>query len=164
VAPEHPPDDDHEEFERAMADVVRLPSDPRGRVERKAHVPAARPAGESVAPADEAPDDYASHGVDRRELRKLRSGHHTIRARLDLHGLTAAEATKCVRQFLDNSLHARHRCVCIVHGRGMNSPQGVPVLKGVVRGELMRAASVLAFASAPRSEGGSGAVCVLLRR
>jgi DNA-nicking Smr family endonuclease len=78
--------------------------------------------------------------------------------------MTAPEATKSVRQFLDNSRHAHYRCVSIVHGRGLNSPDGVSVLKGVVREELMRAVSVLAFASAPRSEGGAGAVCVLLRR
>lgn len=158
------PDDDHDEFERAMTDVVRLPSDPRGRVQRVAETPVLRQADERVAAADDVADDYAANGVDRRELRKLRGGDYTIRARLDLHGMTAVAATKSVRQFLDHSRHARHRCVCIVHGRGLNSPHGTPVLKALVRQELRRSASVLAFTSAPRSEGGAGAVCVLLRR
>jgi DNA-nicking Smr family endonuclease len=157
-------ENDRDEFEGAMADVVRLPSDPRGHVERAARTPVVRQADDRVAAAGEVPDDYAANGVDRRELRKLRGGHYTVRARLDLHGMTAVEATKTVRQFLDHSRHVRHHCVCIVHGRGLNSPHGVPVLKTVVRNELMRSASVLAFTSAPRSEGGAGAVCVLLRR
>jgi DNA-nicking Smr family endonuclease len=158
------PDDDRAEFERAMTDVVRLRSDPRGRVERVAQVPAVRAADLAEATTGEVPDDYVSPGVDRRELRKLRGGDYTVRARLDLHGMTATEATGSVRRFLDNSRHARHRCVSIVHGRGLNSPRGVPVLRGVVREELMRSASVLAYASAPRSDGGTGAVYVLLRR
>jgi DNA-nicking Smr family endonuclease len=158
------PDEDGEEFARAMADVVPLPADSRGRVERPAAAPAMRRADEALPESGPTPDDYVAPGVDRREIRKLRRGEHTVRGRLDLHGSTVAEAGKSVKQFIENSRHARHRCVCIIHGRGLNSAGGVSRLRAPVREILMRTASVLAFASAPSSDGGAGAVYVLLRR
>ena len=158
------PEQDDEEFARAMADVVPLPPDPRGRVERKAPAPAVRPAGETSPEPGPAPDAYVAPGVDHREIRKLRRGEHTVRSRLDLHGMTIPQAGKSVGQFIENSRHARYRCVCIIHGKGLNSAGGVSLLKAPVRDVLMRSVSVLAFAPAPSSDGGTGAVYVLLRR
>jgi DNA-nicking Smr family endonuclease len=103
-------------------------------------------------------------GIDRREIRKLRRGEHTVRCRLDLHGMTVTQATTSVGRFIENSRHARYRCVCIIHGKGLNSAGGVSLLREPVREILMRSPSVLAFASAPSSDGGAGAVYVLLRR
>jgi DNA-nicking Smr family endonuclease len=162
VAERRKPEHD-EEFERAMADVVPLADDPRGRVARRPppHVPRAtdtRPAHAEVS------DDYAADGVDRRELRRLRRGEHAVRARLDLHGMTAAEAARRVGRFIESSRHARHRCVCIIHGKGLNSAGGVSTLRNRVREVLMHTAAVLAFARAPAADGGSGAVYVLLRQ
>jgi DNA-nicking Smr family endonuclease len=54
-----------------------------------------------------------------------------------------------------------------VHGRGLNSKDQIPVLKDAVRLWLARgriAKSVLAFATARPTDGGAGAVYVLLRR
>ena len=158
------PEQDDEEFARAMDDVVPLPPDPRGRVERPPPVPSMRPAGEASPESGPVPDDYVAPGVDRREIRKLRRGEHTVRCRLDLHGMTVGEASKSVGQFIENSRHARYRCVCIIHGKGLNSAGGVSLLKAPVRDVLMRSVSVLAFAPAPSSDGGTGAVYVLLRR
>jgi DNA-nicking Smr family endonuclease len=72
-----------------------------------------------------------------------------------------------VEKFLLNAVRTGLRCVLIVHGRGLNSPGQVAVLKERVklwltRGKLAR--SVLAFASARSYDGGSGALYVLLRR
>jgi DNA-nicking Smr family endonuclease len=158
------PEQDREEFARAMGDVVPLPPDPRGRVERQSPTPVMRPADDASPESDSVPDDYVAPGVDRREIRKLRRGEHTVRGRLDLHGMTVAEAGTSVGRFIENSRHTRHRCVCIIHGRGLNSAGGVSLLREPVRQILMRSASVLAFASAPSSDGGAGAVYVLLRR
>jgi len=155
---------DHEDFAREMADVVPLPADPRGRVERTTPAPAIRKPDEVCLEAGLVPDDYVAPGIDRREIRRLRRGEHTVRSRLDLHGVSVADAARSVRQFLENSRHARHRCVCIIHGKGLNSAGGVSMLKGPVREALTRSSSVLAFASAPSSDGGAGAVYVLLRR
>jgi DNA-nicking Smr family endonuclease len=68
-----------------------------------------------------------------------------------------------VKQFIDIQ-RQRHRCVCIVHGRGLHSKENVSVLKTRVRQYLRRHPAVLGYADAPRTDGGSGAVYVLLRK
>ena len=114
--------------------------------------------------SDESDEDFAAPGVDRREIRKLKRGEYVAAGRRDLHGMDAAAACASVKQFLETSRHNRHRCICIVHGRGLRSPGGVAVLKARVREYLRSHRSVLAYADAPRSDGGAGAVYVLLRR
>jgi DNA-nicking Smr family endonuclease len=118
------------------------------------------------SPADHVdPDeDFAAPGVDRREIRKLKRGEYVVGDRCDLHGMTAADACASVRRFIGNSRHRRYRCVCIVHGRGLHSEGKIPVLKARVRECLRSHRSVLVYAGAPRSDGGAGAVYVLLRR
>lgn len=153
-------------FARAMAkaDVVRLPPDQRGRVRAVPPVslpPAATPARDDD---DESGEDFAAPGVDRREIRKLKRGEYVAANRRDLHGMTAAAACASVKQLLETSRHRGHRCICIVHGRGLRSPGGVAVLKARVRECLRSHRAVLAYADAPRSDGGAGAVYVLLRR
>jgi DNA-nicking Smr family endonuclease len=54
-------------------------------------------------------------------------------------------------------------CVKIIHGKGLRSRAQGPVLKRLVDGLLRRRGDVLAFASAPPAEGGTGAVVVLMR-
>ena len=107
---------------------------------------------------------YVAPGIDRRELRKLKRGEYAIGRRLDLHGLKADEAIARVTRFIDNSRHSHHRAVSIVHGRGLHSNGGVAVLRARVRAGLKTHRAVLAFADAPPSDGGAGAVYVLLRK
>jgi DNA-nicking Smr family endonuclease len=54
------------------------------------------------------------------------------------------------------------RCVRIIHGKGLRSKNREPVLKRKVAGWLMQRDEILAFCQARRSDGGSGAVVVLL--
>jgi DNA-nicking Smr family endonuclease len=161
-------DTDAAHFARAMSDVVRLKSDPRGRVDPP--VPRQRGRTRADVPAVQAPDDddhgeagFVTPGVDRRELRKLKRGDYPPGDDLDLHGLMAVDALASVKRFIDTS-RSRHRCVCIVHGRGLHSEGQIAVLKARVRGYLRQHRSVLAFADAPRDHGGAGAVYVLLRK
>jgi DNA-nicking Smr family endonuclease len=108
-----------------------------------------------------------AQGIDRRLLKKLRRGDFSRRAHLDLHGKTRKEARPLVQQFLTASRGRGFRCVLIVHGRGLNSKDHVPVLKDSLRVWLTRSGiskSVLAFCSARPADGGLGAVYVLLRR
>ena len=161
-----PPQDgtsDADLFTREMVDVVRLGPDPRGRVRAapRMSTPLTAPATDRVEAPDE---DFTAPGVDRREIRKLKRGEHAVGNRLDLHGMTAAEACTSVGRFIEKSRHNRHRCVCIVHGRGLHSEGKAAILKPRVRECLRASSSVLAYASAPRSHGGAGAVYVLLRR
>lgn len=154
-----------------MADVVPLRRDGRDRVPQPPTVRGDAP--HITAPVVSEPDDdevesveasYTASGVDRRVLRRLRRQEFGVSARLDVHGLTAAEALGQVDQFIESSRHRRFACVCIVHGRGLHSENGVAVLKTRVRGRLRRTRHVLAFVDAPAGDGGPGAVYVLLRK
>ena len=52
------------------------------------------------------------------------------------------------------------RCVRVIHGKGLTSPNREPVLKGKVRRWLARVDDVLAYCEAPLHAGGSGAVVI----
>jgi DNA-nicking Smr family endonuclease len=162
-------DPELEYFARTMADVVRLAPDPRGRVRAAPQISAPREATPSTSSSAGQDNDESSEvgfvapGVDRRELRKLRRGDLAPGSQLDLHGMTAAEAVASVKRFIDNGRHC-HRCVCIVHGRGLHSEGNVSILKRLVRECLRQHRAVLAYADAPRAGGGAGAVYVLLRK
>src|SRR5215472_4952671 len=101
------------------------------------------------------------------EVRKLRQGALPVDARLDLHGLSAADAQASLERFLADKRARGERCVLVIHGRGEHSPSGVGVLRGEIAAWLSqgRASShVAAFATATREDGGQGALYVLLRR
>ncbi len=83
---------------------------------------------------------------------------------LDLHGRTSEEAERLVEEFLKESYKQRLVKVRIVHGRGLHSPDGRAVLKDVVMRILKRSTYVRATGVASPSEGGSGAVWVVLQR
>ena len=158
-------DADADVFARAMADVVPIRQDPRGRVRP---IPTAAPLlphpPEAPEEDDSVPDAFVAAGVDRREIRRLKRGTYRVESSLDLHGFTAATACTELARFLETSRHTRHRCVCIVHGRGLHSKEHVPILRARVRELLISTPAVLAFTDAPVSDGGAGAVYVLLRR
>lgn len=106
-------------------------------------------------------------GLDPRIVRRLRRGEFAHQAHLDLHGMTAEQARPEVERFLREAYRAGRRCVLIIHGRGLNSKDQVPVLKNrlttwLARGSWSRL--VLAFTSARLCDGGAGALYVLLRR
>ncbi len=150
-----------------MSGVTPLARDPRGRVRTRAavappapdgHQPEARP----TEPAEPPGDSFVAPGVDRRELRRLRRGTYPAAQVLDLHGQTVAAAAASVERFIA-AARSRHRCVAIVHGRGLHSGERGAVLKSQVRARLRTHPAVLAFADAPVHAGGDGAVYVLLR-
>lgn len=103
-------------------------------------------------------------GLQHQVLRKLRKGHYSIGAELDLHGYTVAEARQALGAFLEHCLHQNFRCVRIIHGKGNGSLNRLPVLKGKVNHWLRQRDEVLAFASARPADGGTGALYVLLKR
>jgi DNA-nicking Smr family endonuclease len=96
-------------------------------------------------------------------LSKLRRGHWKVQAELDLHGHDSDEAHDALGDFLDEARAAGMRCVRVIHGKGLTSPNREPILKGKVRRWLARWDDVLAYCEAPRHAGGGGAVIVLLR-
>ncbi|MBL8379641.1 MAG: Smr/MutS family protein [Burkholderiales bacterium] len=105
---------------------------------------------------------YARDGISETTVRDLRRGRWTVQAHLDLHGMSREEARDAVAAFITACSRAGRRCVRIVHGKGIGSAGGTPVLKGLVRRWLAHCGSVLAFAQARGMDGGAGAVLVLL--
>ena len=101
-------------------------------------------------------------GVQQSVLRKLRRGQYHVQGEIDLHGLTVPQAKEALRAFLAHATQRRIRCVRIVHGKGLRSGPRGPVLKSAVGSILRRTDAVLAYSSAPRSDGGTGALYVLL--
>jgi DNA-nicking Smr family endonuclease len=184
--PDTPPPNDERAFLDEMLGVAQLPPDPRGRHAGQPVTPSAprrRVDDEAEAYAEladlvggggsfdiTATDEYIEGigaGIDKRLLRKLRAGDYAVQAHLDLHGFTSEAARVEVERFLERARSDGRRCVLIVHGRGHNSKEGIPVLKErlkvwLTRGRIGR--GVLAFCSARPSDGGAGAVYVLLRR
>lgn len=106
---------------------------------------------------------YARPGVPGHMLRKLRRGHWAIQEVLDLHGYTSPQARVAVAEFLAHCKREQLRCVRVIHGKGLRSPNGEPVLKPKLAGWLMQRDEILAFCQARRTEGGGGAVVVLLK-
>lgn len=122
------------------------------------------------APADveqfdaEIEDDasFLRTGLPRDILRKLRRTHWVIQDDLDLHGLTGDEASLETAAFLAECKRRGLRCVRIVHGKGLRSAGREPVLKRRIRKLLTRRDEVLAFVEPRATQGGGGAVVVLL--
>lgn len=102
--------------------------------------------------------------VSVRLLARLRRGEFAVESELDLHGLSTRDARRALRAFLAEALQRDQRCVRVVHGKGFGSGPRGPVLKHAVNGWLRSLEVVVAFASAPRRAGGTGAVNVLLAR
>ncbi|MCB1801654.1 MAG: Smr/MutS family protein [Gammaproteobacteria bacterium] len=122
---------------------------------------------ESQALADlsiETPDflEFRRPGIQHRVFQDLQRGVIEAQGSLDLHGLRVREAGPALLRFLDYSLSTGRRCVRIIHGKGRGSGHQQPVLKQKVNQWLRQRDEVLAFVSAPRWDGGSGAVYVLL--
>jgi DNA-nicking Smr family endonuclease len=103
-------------------------------------------------------------GVSHAQIAELRAGKIHAGATLDLHGSTIPPALQQLRQFLLQARRTGHRCVLVIHGRGLHSEHGAP-LREAVLGELLGALSGLvhAFASAMPNDGRDGATYVMLR-
>ncbi|HTQ26152.1 MAG TPA: Smr/MutS family protein [Candidatus Binataceae bacterium] len=106
-------------------------------------------------------------GLDPRLLIQLRRGEFAVQAHIDLHGMIQADAKPALEAFILDSVRKGLRSVLVVHGRGLRSPGGTPVLKHASAQWLSHGhmgGYVLAFATARPSDGGAGAMYVLLRR
>jgi len=106
---------------------------------------------------------YRSQGIGTDVTQKLRKGHWSLQGQIDLHGLRSDEARDALGQFIRDASKRGWRCVRIVHGKGLGSPGKTPVLKSKVQRWLVQKTEVLAFVQAKGSEGGAGALVVLLK-
>ena len=93
----------------------------------------------------------------------LRLGQIPCPHGLDLHHCSVEQARLDVYDFIAEAQARGLRCVRIIHGRGaLATPQAV--LKSFVNSWLRELPEVMAFHSAQKRHGGTGAVYVLLRQ
>lgn len=105
---------------------------------------------------------YRREGIGAEVVRKLRRGVWVIQGHLDLHGLRRDEAREHLNAFLHDAALAGRRCVRVIHGKGNGSPGREPVLKAKAKSWLAQHRQVIAFTQARASDGGAGALVVLL--
>lgn len=106
---------------------------------------------------------FRRRGVGPEVVRKLRRGVWAVQAHLDLHGLRRDAAREQLSAFFREAVRQKLRCVRVIHGKGNGSPGREPVLKAKVKAWLVQKDEVMAFAQARASDGGHGALLVLLR-
>ena len=106
---------------------------------------------------------FTRPGIGPDVVRKLRRGDWTVQAQVDLHNLRTDDAREALGSFVRESFKNGLRCVRVVHGKGLGSPGKVPVLKNKVHSWLIQKNQVLAFVQATPSQGGAGALVVLLQ-
>ena len=179
----HKPADAEVDLRQVFADVEPLRSHNRAPVvrARPASVPAKRLADEAEAlaqskhgvepsPANwdvgqelEAEQTFLRKGLAGDVLTRLRRGHWSVQGELDLHRLNREEARDALADFINDARNCGWRCVRVIHGKGLSSPNREPVLKAKVRRWLTQRDEVLAYCEAPRHSGGGGAVLVLLK-
>jgi len=106
---------------------------------------------------------FARNGIGPDTLRKLRRGHWVIQSQIDLHGMRSDEARDALGEYLRNVAKRGLRCVRVIHGKGLGSPNKEPVLKSKVRNWLAQKEEVIAFCQARAADGGAGALVVLLK-
>lgn len=148
----HPPETDRRHSAGKAGETPALPAE------------RAAPPARLVAPTPPPPPLERFAGIDRANADRLKRGRRPIEARLDLHGLTQAEAHQALARFIAGSSAAGRRCVLVITGHGRFSGG---ILKEAVPRWLNEAGMrrhLLAIAPAQPQHGGTGALYVLLRR
>jgi len=168
-----------DEFTRAVGPVTRVPDKGLAdlRRPRPAPIPVQRERDERQALQEALSDEvdiesllltddglsFRRPGIGPDVVTKLRRGHWAIQSQIDLHGLRRDEAREALSAHIREALRRGHRCVRVVHGKGLGSPGKMPVLKAKVQRWLVQKTEVQAFVQAPPVQGGAGALLVLLK-
>ncbi|MCF2871492.1 Smr/MutS family protein [Octadecabacter sp. G9-8] len=111
--------------------------------------------------------------MDQKAFGRLRRGKLKPEARIDLHGMTLAQAHPALTGFILRSAGAGHRLVLVITGKGKNRDDGnpIPTRFGVLRHQVPQWLSmaplgglVLQVTESHIRHGGQGAYYVYLRR
>ena len=111
--------------------------------------------------------------MDQKAFGRMRRGKLKPEARIDLHGMTLAQAHPALTGFILRSASAGHRLVLVITGKGKNRDDGgpIPTKFGVLRHQVPQWLSmpplgqmVLQVTEAHIRHGGGGAYYVYLRR
>lgn len=174
-------DQDDDIFAREMSDVQKIKSDARVALkkgtltedvarERRAAAAAVTREDTNFLSAEHIDPvqpldilEYKRPGVQHGVYRNLRLGKYAIDARLDLHRMTVDEARRALYQFVRDCMDNDIRCALVTHGKGEGRAQPA-LLKSCVANWLPQFDDVLAFHSAQKRHGASGATYILLKK
>jgi DNA-nicking Smr family endonuclease len=106
---------------------------------------------------------FTRSGVGSDVVRKLRKGYWPVQDELDLHGMRRDAARDQLGDFLTRAMKRKLRCVCVIHGKGLGSAGGEPVLRSMVHSWLEQKDDVIAFCAANVDGRSHGALIVLLK-
>jgi DNA-nicking Smr family endonuclease len=155
------------EFTRSLKPLRATPAAPSAPLSKPLRAaPIAKPRLDAPAAVPEA--------LDRRQKKRLARGVISIDARLDLHGLTQAQAHSHLLRFLRGAQNKRAKFVLVITGKGAPRADDHWEL-GKVAGTLRRQvphwlslppfrAYVSAFEQANPAHGGEGALYIRIRR
>jgi len=101
-------------------------------------------------------------GFDRRSAQRLKRGQMPIEARLDLHGMTQAEAHRALLGFLRRAHDEGRRAVLVITGKGESGVLRAGVPRWLAEAPIRT--MILAVEDAQPRHGGAGAKYVLLRK
>ncbi|TWT14898.1 DNA mismatch repair protein MutS [Reyranella sp. CPCC 100927] len=127
-----------------------------------------------VTPAAKSPapplDPTSATGLDRATADKLRRGRLEPDARLDLHGLTLAQAERTLARFLERAQSTGCRVVLVITGKGLRELDG-RMSEGRIRAEFPHwlnrpenRTRIYGVRTAHVRHGGGGAFYVMIRR
>jgi DNA-nicking Smr family endonuclease len=157
IKPKEPAEDAEILAPKAPPKFVKTPKvpGPAPAVRRSAPLPAAPPLGP----------------IGRKLRQKIGRGSEPIDARIDLHGMTQADAHAALSHFLRRAQHRGARVVLVITGKGKLNTSDPYAERGVLKRQVplwlesseMRG-YVIGFESASIGHGGAGALYVRVRR
>ncbi|MBX2833982.1 MAG: Smr/MutS family protein [Micavibrio sp.] len=117
------------------------------------------------------PRKSTTQQIDRRTDERLRKGQMPIEARLDMHGMTRAQAHDALHRFALSAHNQGNRCVLVITGKGLENrdPLGreLGVLKNIlpqwIKEGALKDIVLKAYPAKPK-DGGSGAYYLLIKR
>ena len=160
-------------WKHTMRDVVPLSEDshaalplhskPRSAVKRKRQISAVHDA-ETLSYL--MPASIPSRPVDASTRKRVETGRYLPSARLDLHGLTLAEAYAALSGFISSHYYQQHRCVLVITGKSGKTLNDDTLQAEVPRWlSLSQMSSMVTYhAPAQPKHGGDGARYILLKR
>lgn len=164
---------------KKAANVVPQPLAPLPKVYKPAGASAAAYA--TAEAKQKAPLPHGRHSekpapqMDKRLRQRFERGELPVEARIDLHGLTLANAERALSKFLRDGIAQQKRCLLVITGKGQSKAADTPIMnhqgRGVLRAWLPDYLKrgpwrdqILGLAPARQEMGGAGAFYVLLRR
>ncbi|KTF12769.1 DNA endonuclease SmrA [Pseudoalteromonas sp. H103] len=107
---------------------------------------------------------FKKDGVQSAVFKNLRLAKYQVDATLDLHGQLLKNARNTLFSFIADCHQRNIRVVLLRHGIGIKNKAKPGILKSYVNKWLQELPQVLAFHTALRHHGGSGATYVLLKK